>query len=82
MTQVLEQSKKLNEIHRMMREIKSFMELSDWVSKKEAAEILEVSPRTLDNMVYDGTIAPELYTTCVNRVTRKYSRTGLMGLKK
>ena len=49
------------------------------VSEQEAAKILNVTRKTLQNMVYDGKIPPDHYTIAVTR-KRFYYRDKILGL--
>lgn len=51
------------------------------ITEDQAAELLEISTRTLRNMVYNGKMPEDAYTTAVNG-KRFYFRDKLLGLGK
>lgn len=63
------------------REIKRFIENAsvEWISEDEAAKLLSITKRSLQNRVYDGTISTECYTKAVTG-QRVYNKQKLLNL--
>jgi len=69
----------LTTIHREIKQLKSFLQVNDMVSEKEAAAILGITEKTLREKICRGEVPTDYYT--VNALgKRNYFKSKLLGL--